>query len=176
MKIGIITDVHNNVIALQAVWGKFQEENCDGLICCGDFIGIGAYPEETVSTIRKIPNMLACVRGNHERYLIEGIPSKFPNSENMGLAEMEYHKWEHLRLSNQSVEYIRNLPYEKTITVCGKRIYAAHYCMNSNNEYINYVHNPTLNDLQKMFVNINADIIIYGHNHEENVFLWNIKH
>ena len=102
MKIGIITDVHNNVVALNTILKYFEAEKCDGIICCGDMIGIGPYPEETVSALIKIPNMLACVKGNHERYLIEGIPSEIPNSENMGMAEMEHHKWEHNLLSNKS--------------------------------------------------------------------------
>ena len=108
MKIGIITDIHNNVVALEAVLEKFKAEKCDGVICCGDIIGIGPYPEETVSALIEIPNMLVCVKGNHERYLIEGMPSEIPNSENMGMAEMEHHKWEHGLLSSRSKDYIKN--------------------------------------------------------------------
>lgn len=45
-----------------------------------------------------IPNLVA-VRGNHEKYLLEGMPSQYPNDEGMGYEEMEYRKWEHSRLS-----------------------------------------------------------------------------
>jgi len=34
MKIGIITDIHSNVIALQKILQKFKDEKCDGVICC----------------------------------------------------------------------------------------------------------------------------------------------
>ncbi|MDE5766402.1 MAG: metallophosphoesterase family protein, partial [Clostridia bacterium] len=44
MKIGIITDVHSNVIALDKVIQMFNAEKCDKIICCGDIIGIGPYP------------------------------------------------------------------------------------------------------------------------------------
>lgn len=80
MKIGIITDVHNNIAALNAVLQRFRDANCEGIICCGDLIGGGAYPEETVSAIIGIPNMLACVSGNHERYLTEGVPPEVPTN------------------------------------------------------------------------------------------------
>ena len=47
MKLGIITDIHNNLIALNTVLEYFAQQNCDKIICCGDIIGIGPYPEES---------------------------------------------------------------------------------------------------------------------------------
>ena len=41
MKIGIITDVHSNIIALNAVLNEFEKIEVDKIICCGDIIGIG---------------------------------------------------------------------------------------------------------------------------------------
>lgn len=54
MKLGVITDIHNNLIALQAVMQKLTELQCDPIICCGDIIGIGPYPEETVQFMMQI--------------------------------------------------------------------------------------------------------------------------
>ena len=39
MKIGIITDIHNNLIALESVLNEI-EKTCDCIICCGDIIGL----------------------------------------------------------------------------------------------------------------------------------------
>lgn len=41
MRVGVISDVHNNVVALNAVLEKFHTEGCEQVICCGDIIGIG---------------------------------------------------------------------------------------------------------------------------------------
>ena len=46
MKIGIITDIHSNIQALEAVLEEFDRINVDKIICCGDIIGIGPNPEE----------------------------------------------------------------------------------------------------------------------------------
>ena len=62
MKIGIITDVHNNVIALNSMLAVFEEEGCDEIICCGDIIGIGPFPEETVQRIKSLPNIRCVLR------------------------------------------------------------------------------------------------------------------
>ena len=132
MKIGVITDIHSNVVALNAVLQKFRDERCGGVTCCGDIIGIGVYPEKTVSAIMKIPNLMACVSGNHERYFTEGMPSEVPNHEKMSAEEMAHHKWEHALLSERSRDFISGLKYEESLVVGGKRLYVAHYAMGEN--------------------------------------------
>ena len=50
MKIGVISDIHSNILALEAVFNKFEEKNINNIICLGDIIGIGPYPEKWEST------------------------------------------------------------------------------------------------------------------------------
>ena len=109
MKFGIITDIHNNVTALRAVLNQLDQMNCDRIICCGDIIGIGPDPEGTVQEMIRIPGLIS-VRGNHENYLLEGMPTDYPNEENMNIGEMEHHRWEHRLLSGESVAFLRSLP------------------------------------------------------------------
>lgn len=164
MKIGVLTDIHNNVVALNAVLKEFDKENCEKIVCAGDIIGIGPYPEETVQRMMSIPNLIA-VRGNHEKYLLEGLPSQYPNDEGMGYEEMEYHKWERGCLSKQSILFLSQLPYRINFHECSKRISVMHYCMNQDNRYINYTPNPSKSDLKKLFPDAETDIVIYGHDH-----------
>lgn len=117
----------------------------------------------------QLKSKIECVRGNHEEYLINGIPNKVPNDEMMGYEEMEHHKWEHSKLSDESVSFIKSLLYSKTIDICSKKIYFAHYSMSSENKYINYNSKPSLSDLNYMLKNVQADIIVYGHNHNASV-------
>ena len=110
MKLGIITDIHNNLTATKAVVQRLQQLECDKIICCGDIIGIGPYPEETVQYMMQISNLIA-VRGNHEKYLLDKTPDDYPNEEQMDFGEIEHHKWEHSLLSPESVEFLKKLPY-----------------------------------------------------------------
>lgn len=168
MKLGIITDIHNNYIALKAIVEKLQKLNCDKIICCGDIIGIGPYPEETVQYMMQIPNLIA-VRGNHEHYLLSKMPSEYPNEEQMSLEEMKHHKWEHSLLSPESITFLRKLPYQSNIEYEGYRLSTIHYCMDYDGHYINYTPNPSEANLKNMFDNINSDIILYGHDHRRNI-------
>lgn len=171
MKFGIITDIHNNAVALEKVLDYLNNECCDRIICCGDIIGIGPYPEKTVQMMMKIPNLIA-VRGNHEWYLLGGLPETYTEdlkSELMDRSEFEYHKWEHSMLSEQSVDFLRGLPYQQEFTFGDIKIAVMHYCMNDKNKYINYTPNPNEEDLENMFARYDADIILYGHDHSKTI-------
>lgn len=170
MKFGVITDIHNNFIALKTVVDRLNQLKCDKIICCGDIIGIGPYPEETVQYMMQIPNLIA-VRGNHEKYLLDGMPNEYPNEENMSVEEMKHHEWEHHLLSSESTAFLETLPYKKDITYEGLDISIVHYCMDYDGHYVNhkYKANPSAEDLTDMFDNIKSDIILYGHNHFSNI-------
>ena len=46
MKIGVMTDIHNNIEALNAVLDKFFSLGIRKIICSGDIIGIGPKPDK----------------------------------------------------------------------------------------------------------------------------------
>ena len=75
VKIGILTDIHSNIAALKSIWKEFERRDVDYVICLGDTVGLGARPEECIQFLRAHENqLLACVRGNHENYLLEALP------------------------------------------------------------------------------------------------------
>ena len=168
MKYGIITDIHNNVTALRAVLKQLDRMDCDKIICCGDIIGIGPDPEETVREMIRIPGLI-CVRGNHEDYLLEGMPTECPNEENMSFDEMEHHRWEHRLLSEGSVAFLRSLPKRIDFISEGLGISVMHSCIDRNGHYSGSVKNPTENDLSTMFAEVKSNVILYGHDHTRNI-------
>ena len=168
MKYGIITDIHNNVTALRTVLAQLNQMACNRIICCGDIIGIGPDPEETVQEMLHVPGLIS-VRGNHENYLIEGMPVEYPNKENMSPGEMEHHRWEHRQLSAESVAFLHSLPKRIDFIFDGLRISVMHSCMDEDGHYSGSKRNPTENDLMTMFADVESDIILYGHDHDRNI-------
>ena len=168
MKYGIITDIHNNVTALRAVLKQLDRMNCDSIICCGDIIGIGPDPEETVQEMIRIPGLIS-VRGNHENYLLEGMPTECPNEENMSFGEMEHHRWEHRLLSEGSVAFLHSLPKRIDFISEGLGISVMHSCIDRNGHYSGSVRNPTETDLSTMFAEVKSNVILYGHDHTRNI-------
>ena len=166
MKIGIITDVHSNIIALNAVLNEFEKIKVDKIICCGDIIGIGPNPEETVQELMKNTDKLIAIRGNHEQYLLKGLPKNVHDDKRaMSLEEIDNHEWTHSKLSENSKNFISQFKISNIIEIEEKKIYIVHYPNNEDGIYKKHIKNPTIKQNQEMFSGINADIFIYGHTH-----------
>lgn len=65
----VISDIHANLPALQAVLREIERIGTDRILCCGDIVGYGPQPRECVELLRekKIP----CVLGNHDVYTLQ---------------------------------------------------------------------------------------------------------
>lgn len=68
-KLGIITDVHSDIIALDAALARLAELGCELVVCAGDLVDGDVFPDEVVARLaeRKIPT----IRGNHDRWALE---------------------------------------------------------------------------------------------------------
>lgn len=67
MKVAVLSDIHANELALQAVLGSLQD--VDQIWCLGDVVGYGPHPLEVVQEIRARVEPDNWVMGNHEEYL-----------------------------------------------------------------------------------------------------------
>jgi diadenosine tetraphosphatase ApaH/serine/threonine PP2A family protein phosphatase len=65
LKTAIFSDVHGNLEALEAVLEHASRESVGRWVCLGDVVGYGADPDECVSKVRGLPNVV-CLKGNHD--------------------------------------------------------------------------------------------------------------
>jgi len=63
MRYGLISDIHANLEALDAVLAELS--SVDAFICLGDIVGYGPDPGPCISRIRDLPH-LTCIAGNHD--------------------------------------------------------------------------------------------------------------
>jgi predicted phosphodiesterase len=64
MRVAVLSDVHANLEALEAVLADARDQHCTHYVCLGDVVGYNANPRECLDIVRK----LACpsVKGNHD--------------------------------------------------------------------------------------------------------------
>ncbi|MFH2201512.1 MAG: metallophosphoesterase family protein [Elusimicrobiota bacterium] len=62
---GVLSDIHSNYAALDAVLKALEQRGARSFICCGDVVGYGPEPNEVVERMAELPS-LRCVRGNHD--------------------------------------------------------------------------------------------------------------
>ncbi len=109
MRILVISDVHANLTALEAV--LISADPFDAVWCLGDLVDYGPDPNECVERIRSLPN-LTCIIGNHEAAVLGMLPDESFNSDARKSA-----RWTHLHLNESNREYLLNLPECLTIDI-----------------------------------------------------------
>ena len=168
MKIAIISDIHGNVQALDAVLSELKKENIDKILCLGDCIGGNSRSEEVVQRLISLGNKLLVVKGNREKYIIEGMP-EFIHEEKIRVTDEQINrnKWIKNRLSDLSIKFINSLPKELTYDVGKFKIYMAHYPMKDDGSFRKHIRGASLIQNEEMFFGIDANIYLYGHTHEE---------
>jgi len=64
MRVAVVSDIHSNLHALQAVLASIDEEAPDELWCLGDLVGYGPRPNECCAAIAARADV--CLAGNHD--------------------------------------------------------------------------------------------------------------
>jgi len=72
--IALISDIHANIDALEAVLEDIDRQEMEEILCLGDVVGYGAAPAECVKLIRE--RCAVTLMGNHDEYLVRD-PDKF---------------------------------------------------------------------------------------------------
>ncbi|MFC6719698.1 metallophosphoesterase family protein [Natrialbaceae archaeon GCM10025810] len=103
MRVGLISDVHGNLVALEAVFEDMPE--VDALACAGDVVGYNPWPAECVDELREreVPTVL----GNHDVAVVEGSAFRF---NSMARAGVEHARTE---LDDEQRAWLESLPTER---------------------------------------------------------------
>ena len=141
MRILVISDIHANYTALEAVLNDAGA--VDETWCLGDLVGYGPDPNAVVEQVREIPN-LTCILGNHDMAAIGKIPFEAFNGD--ARRTLEYHE---RVLSADNMDYLRSLPHnlkvrgEVSIVHGSPRDSVWEYILNTLSARLNFDHFTT---------------------------------
>ncbi|MCU0452761.1 MAG: metallophosphatase family protein [Bacteroidetes bacterium] len=103
MRTAIISDIHGNLEALEAVLASIRSEGMDRIICLGDIVGYGADPGPCIDLVRS-----ACafaVLGNHDAAAVDiSLAERFSSHAAAAII------WTGTKLSAEHLQYLRGLP------------------------------------------------------------------
>jgi putative phosphoesterase len=154
MKIVIVSDIHANLAAIEAL----PEERYDQLWCLGDLVNYGPCPHETIQWIMK--HASAIVRGNHDHAVGFAVTPECSLAFK-GLAAITRQYTQEV-CSKADFEFLRNLPLRRTIMVDRTKFSLVHAVptdplfrqMPENSEH-------WLGEVRKT----NTDVLLVGHTH-----------
>jgi protein phosphatase len=113
-RIAVISDIHGNVPALEAVLADIRARGISRIFCLGDLVGKGPQPDLAVDSCREVCEVV--VKGNHDDIMADG--RDHPKLPFLG--------WHRERLGPERLAYLRNLPGTRDFTFGGRRIRLYH--------------------------------------------------
>ncbi len=162
MKILIISDIHGNYYALDAV---LKQVSHDVLVCCGDIVVDFPYPEECITALRNM-NAHCCI-GNNDCFVADDLtPSHHVREPYLHYAEALDRGVEltHGLMSAESKSFLQGLSREHRFSINGLNFYLNH--TGPDLPIYQYIHMDTsLSELLRVFQGIQTDVIITGHTH-----------
>ena len=159
MKIGLLSDIHGNALALKAVLDSAKNKGVEMLCIAGDFVGYYYHPEVVLQLLESW--RVCAVRGNHEEMLADVLedPSRL---ENFGMLYGSGLKQAVLNLTKNQLEYLCTLPETQVVDVDGRRIFLAHGAPWSTDYYI---YPDAKRQVFEKACLLGGDVLVLGHTH-----------
>lgn len=163
MRIGLISDIHGNLPALEAVLERLEEEHVDRIICLGD-VAVGPFSSETTSRVRALG--CSTIRGNWDDWMAGGEPPCSGGEVCEKLLEMGSF-WA-ARLDADDLGFLRGLePMLELELDDGRNALLFHGSPRSFNEPI--LGGTPSEELVQMLGELEAPIMLAGHSHVQMV-------
>ena len=161
MKYAIISDIHGNLEAFEAVLDALAAERPDKILCLGDIVGYGANPKECIDLANEKTS--GSVAGNHDW----GVAGRtdFSNFNRVAQTALE---WTAAQLSADHLRILADLP----LTFDETHFLGTHATPTSPQDW-NYIF--TALDAAKHFQKFEQPICFVGHSHIPMLFRLNIS-
>lgn len=156
MRIAIFSDIHGNLEALKAVLEDIKSKNVDRIVCLGDLVGYGPFPNEVVDMVRS-ENILTIV-GNYDTAVISNdIKYIQDNPLNKDFAL----PWSVKEVTDANKKYLNRLPENITVLEEGKVIKFVHGSTRAVNEYLLEESDAA----KEVMDELKEDILVCAHTH-----------
>jgi putative phosphoesterase len=81
MRLGLLADIHGNLVALESVLQELAQESVDQIICLGDVSALGPQPHEVLDRLRQL--QCSVILGNTDAWLLSPPGAKPPDAESL---------------------------------------------------------------------------------------------
>lgn len=120
-RIAILSDIHGNMPALEAVLEDIKLRNIDEVVCIGDLIGKGPEPSKVIASVKE--NCDVVIQGNWDEFILN-------DSDSQSI------QWQQNQLSEEDKIYLKHLPFCYEFMLGNKFIRCVHASPRSVHERI----------------------------------------
>lgn len=158
-EIAVLSDIHGNLPALEAVLAEVAEAEVDLIVLNGDLVD-GPFPGETLDLLERLGDRAVWLRGNGDRWLVEA-QSGFRHPDPATDAMLQ---WASRRLTEGQRDRLATLPLTLTLDVAGRGpVGICHATGRSDNEM--FLVDSGSEQAAAAFANFEAETVVVGHCH-----------
>ncbi|MBN1533427.1 MAG: metallophosphoesterase family protein [Spirochaetes bacterium] len=158
MRLAIISDIHGNEIALEAVLRDIRHGGADGIVCLGDVATLGPSPGACLEMLMGAG--CQCVMGNHDEFLLSpelmGSYIKLP-------VMADTIAWARGMLTGEQADFLRTFRRSVEVPLEGGAILCVHGSPRSHMDDVLATTPPE--ELESLFAGFGAPLVACGHTH-----------
>jgi len=160
MRIAILSDIHGNLVALEAVLTALDAEHVDQIVCLGDVATFGPRPREVLAQLRGLN--CPVVMGNMDAWLLNPQPHEVRDENSHRITEVEL--WSAHQLSPADLDYLRT--FRPTVEIAlgdDTTLLCFHGSPQSNTDVI--LSTTPEEELEHKLSGFSATVVAGGHTH-----------
>jgi predicted phosphodiesterase len=158
-RIALISDVHGNELALNAVLDDITRRGADQIVCLGDVATLGPRPVAVLERLQKLGCI--CILGNHDEFMLE--PSLVREYSKVPVL-LDAVAWCRAKLPADAVEFIRGFRGSCELPLDDKnRLLLFHGSPESN--VVDLLATTPADELDAMLAGHHATVMAGGHTH-----------
>ena len=157
MRFAIISDIHANLEAFEAVMADARDRKCTDYVCLGDVVGYNANPHECAARVREMECPI--VKGNHDEQA-----SLVESSRDFNEMAEQAIQWTRDNLTEEDKEWLRDLLFQRPV-----RDFTIVHATLDTPEQWGYVFNNL--DAAASFTYQHTTVCFFGHTHVPMAFI-----
>jgi putative phosphoesterase len=163
-RVAVITDIHANLPAFEAVLEALERTDVDAVYCGGDLVGYGPHPNEVCRLIerRGIPT----IYGNYDYAIardLEDCGCAYRDQQDRELGQLSV-AWTLRHTDQRSKDFMRALPFDLRFEMGDRRVRLVHGSPRKVNEYL-FADKPA-RTFERIAAGADCDVLVFGHTHQ----------
>lgn len=165
MKIAVISDIHGNIDALEAVIDDISSQKCDKIFVLGDYAMAGPEPKKVVEFFmrKKDDDKYKMIKGNTDVMISEYTAELYADTKEKAPVMAEALKNDFKTLNSLEKSFLKNLPIQLEVEEDGVKFLLVHGSPRKINEDI--LPDTEMSEVEKMLENVEANVVLCGHTH-----------
>jgi predicted phosphodiesterase len=162
MEVAVISDLHGNLVALEAALADLDAQSIEHIACLGDVAVLGPQPREVIARLKALDCSL--VMGNTDAWLLDPQPYEMRDEDSHRVLDVEL--WSARQLASADLDFVRTFqPTVKVPLGDGADLLCFHGSPRSNADVIRST-TPD-DDLAPMLSGFQATVMAGGHTHTQ---------